>query len=230
MKVTMVGGLSSCYLLTYETTPARLAEHLPVGLSPQVQNGRAHWGIVLSIVDKMRPKHSPRWTGSTYTHLALRAYVEATDAKGSKHEGLYFLRSDVNSKLMALGGNVMTDFKFNASKISWREDDAGLDVELRTKDERRDAVVVLRADWKADLMRDHLAYEPWGLSPTRSGRKLRLAEVRRDETRWKETPMRVEKAEWQHLAELDPRARLVSATRVSPLPYEWRIGQTVRLA
>lgn len=224
----MVGGLSSCYLVTYETEPANVARHLPPGLRPALHGGKAHWGIVLSIVDKMRPKGLPRLLGSTYTHLALRAYAEANDADGVRHEGLHFLRSDVDDALMALGGNVMTDFRFHRARIRWQESEAGLEVDCTSKDGLGDCRFHLRTGGKP--AREHLQYQPWGLSVGRGGRVLRLAEVRRDEARWNEEPMKALVAESALLRQLDPAARLVEATRVAPLPYEWRIGGRRRLA
>jgi hypothetical protein len=74
-----------------------------------------------------------------------------------------------------------------------------------------------------------LKYAPFGLSVSRSGQQVRLAEVIRDETRWREDPIQVE-ADWSYLRSLGlHNLQLVRATRVAPIDYRWRIGRTERL-
>jgi signal transduction histidine kinase len=75
-----------------------------------------------------------------------------------------------------------------------------------------------------------LKYAPFGLSVSKSGQCVRVAEVIRDEARWREEPVEVEAADWSY-----PRSlglcdlRLVRATRVAPIDYRWRMGRTERL-
>jgi len=74
-----------------------------------------------------------------------------------------------------------------------------------------------------------LKYTPTSMSV--HGRKARLAEVRRDESKWSETELHVEEADWTYMKELGQRhLGLERATRVAPIDYEWHIGRTLPLA
>ena len=98
-------------------------------------------------------------------------------------------------------------------------------------DVRGDADAKLRLDLRAEAPPPpaFLKYAPFGLSVSRSGERLKVAEVTRDESRWDERPAHVEDARWYLLDRLDPDARLVSATSVAPLDYRWTLGRTARL-
>jgi uncharacterized protein YqjF (DUF2071 family) len=228
MNVTMVGRLDPCCLVTYGLDPDVAAGLLPAGLEPQVVDGKALWGIVASRVVKMRPRGAPRLLGSTYVHVAHRIYAQATDAKGTQHQGLHFLRSDVDQFLMALMGNRMTDFRFHRSKVHLHEDKAGLDLAVAGVPDADGRLRIRHARPKRPGLVPK--YAPWGLSTARGGKVLKLAEVRRDEAAWREEPVTVEESRWGLLDRLAPGAKLLGATRVAPIDYVWRIGERVRLA
>lgn len=229
----MVGQLGECYLLAYATPPESVRDLLPRGLELDVHEGRAFWNVVVSKVDKMRPLGAPRALGNSYVHVAYRLYAKARTREGTL-DGLHFVRSDVDHALMALVGNRMTDFRFHRADVSWREADEGrtLAVDVSgTKGRAGDAR--LRLDLRAKdapMPPPYLKYRPLGLSLDASGRRVRLAEVFRDESRWREEPVRVVEARWGLFEKLGQKeARLVGATRVAPLDYRWRLGRRAAL-
>src|SRR4051794_27761122 len=66
------------------------------------------------------------------------------------------------------------------------------------------------------------------LAIDRGGRRLKLAEVRRDDADWHEAPLKVEQARWPLLEQLGQTdMRLELASRVAPIDYVWRIGRSV---
>ena len=73
-----------------------------------------------------------------------------------------------------------------------------------------------------------LKYRPFGLSV--AGKRLRLAEVRRNEADWHEQPITVVGARWSYLESLgQTNLPLERATRALPIDYEWRLGNTASL-
>jgi hypothetical protein len=73
-----------------------------------------------------------------------------------------------------------------------------------------------------------LKYRPFGLSV--AGKRLKLAEVFRNESDWHETPVGVAHSRWNYLESLGQHdIPLERATRVSPIDYRWRLGRTERL-
>jgi hypothetical protein len=71
----------------------------------------------LTIRLPLRPRHLPSFVGITYWHIAYRLYVRLLLQSGIAIEGLYFLRSDCDSRFIAITGNLMTDFRFHTANI-----------------------------------------------------------------------------------------------------------------
>ena len=243
MKLTMIGQLEACHLLSYAIAAERAVKLLPSGLEPVTHAGSAFLNIVVCRVDRMRPKLVPRILGATYWHVAYRLQVRARLASGDTVEGLYFLRSDVDRRLFGFMGNVFTDFRFFTSRVvvDARSDALALDVD-RTTGAPADARLRVDGIAHGELTPDScfatlaerdacLKYMPFGLSTTRGGRTLRVAEVRRDESAWSEAHVRVLGADWAFVRHLDiGELRLERATRVAPIDYRWEIGRTETLA
>jgi len=243
MKITMTGRLTQCILLAYRTPAAGVAHLLPAGLRPLTRGEWAFWNVVACRVECMRPRGLPALAGLSYFHVAYRLYVRAMLADGRELQGLYFVRSDADSTLIAATGNLMTDFRFHRAAIAAEETPAGgLRYDVRTPEGVADLglSVVPSDDAHAapdtcfpspDAARAFLHYQPLGLSVSARGTKLRVAEVLRDESAWRETPLRVERADVAFLDHLGQReARLELATLVAPIAYRWRLGRRERLA
>jgi hypothetical protein len=246
MMLTMQGALRDCILLTYRT-PARSVEDLvPPGLELVRHGDFAFWNVVLCRVEKMRPEGMPKFLGITYYHVAYRLLVKARLAGGKELRGLFFARSDASSSLIALGG-ALTDFRFQANAVDLQERRGEFIARVAAKREairpssgyarlrcRRKVLFELEPDSCFDTIenaRQALKYTPRGLAVSRDGRRLRVAEVERDETRWMEWPLAVEQQEFLWLrGQGQTDLKLELATIVEPLDYQWRLGRTERLA
>jgi len=242
MKLEMVGRIDECFLLSYGIDPERAVALVPAALHPITYRGAAFFNIVICHVDRMRTRFTPRAFGLTYWHVAYRVQVRASVASDRSIEGLYFLRSDINRSLFGAVGNRLTDFHFHAARVQfWTDYEAAwrFRVEPRTSDAR--ALLAVRRVAGNSLAvgspfasleeRERvLKYAPFGLSVSKSGHCVRVAEVIRDEALWREEPVEVEAADWSYPRSLGLRElRLLRATRVAPIDYRWRIGRTERL-
>jgi hypothetical protein len=238
----MVGRIDECFLLSYGIDPEQAAALVPEGLNLITCRGVAFFNIVICHVERMRPRFTPRVLGVTYWHIAYRVQVRATVAGNRSIEGLYFLRSDVDRPLFGAAGNWLTDFHFHTARVRfWNDDEAAwrLRVDSTTADAR--ASLTVRRTTSNSLApgspfasleeRERvLKYAPFGLSVSKSGQCVRVAEVIRDEALWREEPVKVETADWSYPRSLGlPDLRLLRATRVAPIDYRWRIGRTERL-
>jgi hypothetical protein len=235
--LSMVGRLEECYLLAYRTPAAAVQHLIPQGLELVTHGEWAFWNIVVSRVLRMRPKGCPAALGISYLHTAYRLYVRATTADGATIQGLYFLRSDVNSRLIAATGDLFTDFRFHHAKIgldhSAQETSVQItgtqyglgDAELRLSDASVSNDSCFASPEEAATL---LKYRPFGLSV--AGRRLKLAEVFRNEREWHETPVAVLRSRWNYLESLGQHnLPLEQAIRVAPIDYRWRLGRTERL-
>ena len=242
MHLTMKGRLDPCFLLSYAVPEMALAGLLPRGLYPLTYQGMAFLNIVISRIKWMRPAGIPAALGLTYWHIAYRLYSSANLASGQAVTGLYFLRSDVDKSLPVIPGNVLTDFRFHKASIRTSADGSLFRVEItETRDEIVNATAVIETAPAGEeeisppfrTVEDReriLKYTPFGLSVDRSGQRLKVAEVQRDEGQWEERPVQVQTAEWEYLKRTIPgEARLVRATQVAPIDYRWRIGRIEQL-
>jgi hypothetical protein len=230
----MVGRLEECYLLAYRTPAASVQHLIPQGLELVTHGEWAFWNIVISHVLRMRPKGCPTTLGISYLHTAYRLYVRATTADGRTIQGLYFLRSDVDSRLIASTGDLFTDFRFHHAKIDLDHSPQEITVQISgTKRDVGDAELHLSDTPVAtdscfaspEEAAAFLKYRPFGLSV--AGRRLKLAEVFRNESDWHETPVALVNSRWNYLESIGQSDLLLEqATRVSPIDYRWRLGRT----
>lgn len=254
LPFTMYGRLTECLLMSYRTLAQSVRHLVPRCMELVTRDGWAFWNVVACRVEDLRPAGVPGCLGVSYHHVAYRLHVRARTATGQTLDGLYFVRSDADSALVGRFGNVLTDFRFQAAdvELSHSKDAQTGDVVTlavrghRETDEAADALVRIAAACNGA---DHpfpihcspfasraeadqfLRYRPLGLSTDLDGRYLHLAEVLRDESAWRERPVRVIEAHWKFFDALgQDDLHLERATRVDSLDYQWRLGGRAEVA
>src|SRR5262245_48902947 len=103
----------TCFLVNFGMDPAVLAKLLPEPIKPDLHNGEAFLSIVISDLQDMRPTFLPRGFGFNFSQIVYRAIVTLNGERG-----VHFLRSDANSRLMCLAGNLFSFFRFQNAGIS----------------------------------------------------------------------------------------------------------------
>ena len=232
MTLTMVGRLSECLLLAYRVEAGAVRALVPPGLELVTCAGHAFWNVVACRVERMRPPGLPKVLGLSYNHVAYRLYVRATSCRV---DGLYFVRSDADSRLISVAGNLMTDFRFHPSTITLSAD--GPRVNCTVRGHSADADVMVDNDSPPPSLATNspfgspeeaarfLKYRPVAMSVSRRG-WLKLTTVHRHEPDWHERRVRVVKDHLPFLDRFGPR-HLELATRVEPLDYRWVLGKPV---
>ncbi|HEY7497728.1 MAG TPA: DUF2071 domain-containing protein [Vicinamibacterales bacterium] len=238
MTFDMQGRIDECFLISYAVDAARAESLVPPQLEVLTHGGRAFLNIVVCHVHRMRPALAPSFLGISYWHVAYRLHVRAPLADGRSIDGLYFLRSDADSAVVGAIANRMTAFRFHPADVRFESARGGWT--MRVVDRRGQGSAMLRVvpassdipeiaeDPPFPSIQDRervLKYAPFGLSVSRTGTRVRIAEVKRHEALWKEEPVSVEAADWSYAEALGLSTdRLVRATRVAPIDYIWRIG------
>jgi hypothetical protein len=241
--IELRGVLEPCLLLTYRVAADAVRGLLPDGLALSTFRGWAFWNVVLCRVLAMRPRGVPRCLGVDYSHVAYRLHVRAEAAGGRELDGLYFVRSDADRAWLARAGNVMTDLRFEASRIDWAGDNQTMTVRVSNSPSGcGDADVTVRLGTNISLPGDScfdsprsaaafLKYRPLGLATDSTGRRLRLTEVLRNDRDWHERPVAVERSRFAFFDRLKmPAMHLERAVTVAAIPYRWRLGRSVPLA
>lgn len=117
-----------CALANFRIEPDALARVLPEPLEPALAHGRAWLSVVIAEMEKLRPVGVPRALGFTYNQIVYRAVVDCDGRRG-----VHFLRSDADSRIMCLGGNLMSFFRFNHGKVDIRPTPSRLRVDANSR-------------------------------------------------------------------------------------------------
>jgi hypothetical protein len=243
MMLTMEGRLDECLLLSYRAPADSVQYLLPEGLHLVTHDHWAFWNIVLCHIDSMRPAGTPRMLGLSYHHVAYRLFVRAKTAGGQTIDGLYFVRSDADSLLVSEFGNLASDFRFHAATVEQLNEANNLIFEVRDSENGiGDARLRVDLDIEPrlaegscfesfDEARAFLKYRPLGLACDSNERRLKFAEVFRDESKWDEKAISVVESQWNFFDHLKQNeVQLELATRVAPIDYRWRLGRNEPLA
>ena len=237
--ITMVGLIDRCWLFTYQT-PADEAERLlPYPLLPVTHRGFAFWNVVVCHVDRMRPKGLPPALGMSYWHVAYRLYVRYPAAvpgcaarlpavDGAEVQGLYFVRSDCDSRLMSTAGNVMTDFNFNAAgvNVDGGQIEIGGDAPATAvvHDTSPIGLPPNSAFDHLDQAARFLKYKPFGISVDAHGNG-NIVRIVRDERQWHARLVDFD-ANFAFLAGKNTRPEI--CYEVDPIQYQWNRAYRVR--
>lgn len=238
-KLHMNATLADALLLCYRTPAASVWPLLPDGLEPVTRGPWAFWNVLACRATHIRPAGVPQLCGTSLTQVSYRLLVQAMNARGELRRGLYFLRSDVDSAIVAATSDRLTDLRPHKAAVAWDADNAGVRVTVTQTDRgAADATIrvtnepgVRQPDSCFPTLRDaeeFLAYSPLGLATevNGAGRWLRLTRVKCDHRARRERTLTVAEAQLALFDELGQRdAALELATRVEPVAYAWEIGE-----
>lgn len=116
----MRAWIRRCLLLSYRVPESVAVAFVPPGLELITKGGFAFLNVVLARMEAMRPAGLPAWIGVDYGHVGYRLQVRCHTREG-EHEGLYFLRSECDHRLLGFAGNLLTDFRFHPARIEGLE-------------------------------------------------------------------------------------------------------------
>jgi Uncharacterized conserved protein (COG2071) len=233
--LVMVGTIERCWLFTYQTPVDDARALVPSELELVTRGDRAFWNMVICRLKAMRPKGFPAFAGFSYWHVAYRLYVRCYPRNGPPIEGIYFTRSDCDSRLMTGMGNLLTDYRFHTAGIRIVEEAPQLHIAVHSPD--APARITLDRATPPRLPDDSafasleeaaafLKYQPFGISQDRRGR-ANIVAIERDESAWQSRLIHVSAAEWAFLA--GKRLRPEICYEVAPIDYQWNRGRVVDL-
>ncbi|MEK6234371.1 MAG: DUF2071 domain-containing protein [Planctomycetales bacterium] len=229
--LTMWGRIDRCWLFTFQTPPEEVASLLPAGMELMIHNGKAFWNAVVCRVGAMRPKPLPSLVGVSYWHVAYRLYASVRPTVGEPIPGLYFLRSDCDSRLMAWAGNLMTDFHFHAAGIKVHETERRVEISIDVPGgsasvivDRSESPVLPEGSAFGSLeeAKETLKYHPAGLSAGGEGR-ANVVHITRDESKWNARLATVAESRWEFLEDKNVRPEI--CYDVDPIVYQWNRGR-----
>ena len=231
----MQAFIRRCWLATHRIPEADARAFLPPELSPVTHDGFAFLNTVIARMEAMRPQGLPAFLGLDYWHVGYRLYAKTVTAEGEQ-EGLYFLRSDCDRRILAMAGNLLSDFRFHTARIEV----AGATSTTSIRVETRGARVELDLSGQAETRlgagspfetlaeaETFLKYKPCGLAAAGRGR-VNAIPIRRDETAWHAKPAQVLRQHWEFL-DLFPNAHPELVFEVAPIEYRFGRGQILEV-
>jgi hypothetical protein len=222
----MCGTIERCWLFTFRERVETVAPFVPAPLAPVTRDGFAFWNVVVCEVDDMRPAFAPPGSGIHYRHVAYRLYVRHKPKGAPPLEGLYFLRSDADSRLLGVAGNLLSDFQFHHATVEIAQSDALTTIDIASDEAPGHVGIDLLATpelpegspfgslFEAKAV---LKYKPFALTPDGRG-GVRVLRVCRDEYAWK-SKLVTAKTDFAYLRGRDIGPEI--SYQVEPIDYRW---------
>ncbi|ROR35428.1 DUF2071 domain-containing protein [Kitasatospora cineracea] len=230
-------------VLTYALPPQVLEPLLPPGLALDTYTdpaGTEHGFVAAALVDTrdLRPAFLPAGLGADLILTGYRIFTRFPTPGGRTMRGLKILRSDTDSRTMAVGGNLLTRYHYRLARIGSRVVGDTLEFRVLSRDGRADLHV--RADL-AGAPADLPAGSPFACAKDarrfagplpytfehepRTGSMIVVKAVR---THWEPTPVAVELPTpptfFQHGPFAGTAPVLANAFHVADLDYGWDAG------
>ena len=226
--ITMRGRLEKCWLFTFRTPEEDVAGLIPDQLTLLSRDGFAFWNIVVCEISGLRPAGIPLWMGLRYRHVGYRLYVRY-QPNGVPVEGLYFVRSDCDSGLIKITGNLLTDFDFHRAKVGIEDTSVSID--------SPDASALAKMDHEVPVSlspgspfdsiyqaKAVLKYKPFGIAPGSNG-KMNVVAIARDEDAWRSKLVHVAEQDWAFFKGRNVVPEV--CYEVDPIEYRWNRGRIV---
>lgn len=201
-----------------------------------MHGGFAFWNAVVCQVQDLRPAPLPAFVGLAYWHVGYRIYARTQLADGRAIEGLYFARSDCDRQIVALSGNLLTDFRFHVGAVRIEESGAQVSGEIRVPgadarfelDRHTPPVLDTGSPFASlEAAASALKYPPAGIAIA-GPYHLNVVRITREERAWRSRPIAVRHMEWEFLADQPVTPEL--CFEVEPIDYQWNRGELLEVA
>lgn len=237
----MRARLGHSLMLTYALPPPVLTPLLPPGLALDTYaapDGTTHGFVAVGVVSlsRLRPAPLPPALGADYLLTGYRVIVRFPTPGGRTMRGLYILRSQTDRRLMALGGNLLTGYRYRLARLRLRVEGDRLESTVDSRDGTADLTVT--ADLRpapppasspfVDLAAARRFAGPLPYTFGYAERRRAIVVVRAHRTAWRPEPVavRVERLTYfDHGPFAGSRPVLANAFHVADLEYGWRRGR-----
>jgi hypothetical protein len=102
---------------------------IPECLSLDIYQDRwAFIAVALVQTKQLRPKNFPAWAGTDFFLSGYRIFVRYKTSEGKNLRGLYILKSETDSLKMQLLGNLLTNYNYSKTDISFSRSGSGFSI------------------------------------------------------------------------------------------------------
>jgi Uncharacterized conserved protein (COG2071) len=230
--VPIVAHFDWAFAVTLAAPESALHDLVAPGLRLDTFQGLGFLAAACVQTRHLRPQGLPRPLGMDFFLVGYRVFVRFHSAAGSRYRGLQILGSETDRWTMAIGGRMLTRYRYRKVEATIARDEgslsvatsAGLDVSAHS-----DAVLPAGSpftDW--EQARRFAGPMPFTFAPADGGRAI----VRVEGTRahWIPQPMTIDRAVVPFLTRLVPDAIPAAAFLVTDVDYAWKRGVVDRAA
>lgn len=121
-------------MLTYAFPKEALAQLLPPGLELDTLGDLGFLALGTGRATALRPAFLPAFCGQSFYLTGYRIFTRFRHPDGRLLRGLYVLRSDTNSRVMAFTGNLLTRYHFRRSLVSFVVNGSKITVRIKSPD------------------------------------------------------------------------------------------------
>src|SRR3954467_9006612 len=108
----------SSLVLTFAIRKEQLLPLIPKCLTLDTFNNESAFLAIAMVQTKnLRPKGFPDFLGNDFLLIGYRIFVRYENNSGKSLRGLYILKSETNSKMMAALGNIFTHYNYTTTDI-----------------------------------------------------------------------------------------------------------------
>lgn len=230
-------------VLAYMLDPTALQPLLPPGLTldcyTQPSTGRQYAFVAVALVQtrNLRLRALPAMFGRSYFLTGYRIFVRRRHTDGRLLRGLFILRSDTDSRAMAVTGNLLTHYGYRLASIDVEVSPASLLVRVNSVDGRADLDVTADLSSIPAPLPPESPFEspgdarrfagpmPWTFEYEESSHSLGMVRGRRQEWHPERVAVDVRTCTFlDHAPFSDGEPRLANAFYVRDIDYSWDRG------
>ena len=230
-----------CLVLTYAFPERVLVPLLPPGLALDGYRGLGFLAIAMVQTEGRRPVGVPAALGQDFFLTGYRIFARFRTAAGRTLRGLRILRSDADSPLMVVFGNLFTHYSYSLCRVRHRRTGRVLSIDVRTIGHIADLSLRARVD-DVDKLPKGSPFEDMTQARRYAGplpntfdyeaETNSLVVIRATRGRWRPRPVLVESVRSAFLdgpGFAKGGGVLANAFIVEDVPYRWERGYRVPL-
>ncbi len=224
-------------VLTYALPRRVLEPLLTPGLELDNYGDFGFLAIAMVQTEGLRPVGAPRILGRDFFLSGYRIFTRFTTREGRHLRGLRILRSDTDSRLMALGGNLLTHYHYQKASVVLKAEAERLDITIRTPRQAADlevsaslkpAVSLPETSPFPDFETARQFAGPLPFTFDYEPQTHSLVLIKGIRKKWNPMPVEVEVRQNSFL-EAEPfksaGPRLANAFYIADIPYQWEKGR-----
>lgn len=221
-------------VLAFAVPKAELADLIPPCLELDTFDDKwAFLAVAMVKTRGLRPKGFPSLVGSDFFLIGYRIFVRYTNTEGKRMRGLYIIRSETNSRMLEISGNLFTHYSYTTTDIHLSQNGDQTELSSVGSDfnvivEEADSDIPLPenspfATWKE--ARRFAGPLPFTFTFDKDTNKVLIVEGVREN--WTPTPLKVISSKFSFLEKLGLKdVVLANAFIVRNVPYWWKKGRS----